>query len=161
MSTTTATIFIGHADPNDSGIHPTHFIQFTENDAPALILRDIEGKEKIKVIIPTIENTIDDIFLMIAVFILKQVRPSKEIHNFERKNLYELFEQNERLSLYGQTLKLFETNNIKVIINIFDTSHLLTLIDQVKKYSNDIEVTLTYLKKEYNVWSNKIEKTGF
>ena len=45
MATTTATILIGRAHQNDSGINPTHFIQFTENDRPALILQAIEGKE--------------------------------------------------------------------------------------------------------------------
>src|SRR5688572_19868333 len=88
MATTTATIFIGHAHQNGSGINPTHFIQFTENDRPALILREIEGGTKITVIVPTVENTIDDIYLMIAVFILKQIKPSREIHNLERNSLY-------------------------------------------------------------------------
>ena len=46
MATTTATILIGRAHQNDSGINPTHFIQFTENDRPALILQAIEGESK-------------------------------------------------------------------------------------------------------------------
>ena len=90
MATTTATILVGHAHQNGSGINPTHFIQFTENDRPALILREIEGGKRKKVIIPTVENTVDDIYLMIAVFILKLIKPSKEIHNLERKSLYEI-----------------------------------------------------------------------
>ena len=57
MATTTATILIGRAHQNDSGINPTHFIQFTENDRPTLILQAIEGESKKVVIIPTIENT--------------------------------------------------------------------------------------------------------
>lgn len=160
MATTTATIFIGLAHQNHSGINPTHLIQFTENDRLALILRDIEGKEEPKVIIPTIENTIDDIFLMIAIFILNLIKPSKEIHNFERKSLNEILDQNERLSLYSQTLKVFENNKVKVVINVLANSHLLDLFEQIKKYPNDIEVTLPSLKKEYNVWSNKIETKG-
>ena len=96
MATTTATILIGRAHQNDSGINPTHFIQFTENDRPALILQAIEGESKKVVIIPTIENTIDDIYLMIAVFILKAVKPSKKLNSFSRKSLYEILDEEER-----------------------------------------------------------------
>ena len=78
MPTTTATIFIEHALQNHSGINPTHLIRFTENDRPALILQSLESNDEPKVIIPTIENTIDDIYLTIAVFILKKVIPTKE-----------------------------------------------------------------------------------
>ena len=96
MATTTATILIGRAHQNDSGINPTHFIQFTENDRPALILHSIEGKSKKVVIIPTIENTIDDIYLMIAVFVLKAVKPSKKLNSITRKSLYEILDEEER-----------------------------------------------------------------
>jgi hypothetical protein len=43
---TTATILIGHAHQNHSGINPTHLIRFTENDRPALILQSLENNEK-------------------------------------------------------------------------------------------------------------------
>ncbi len=56
MATTTATIFVGHSHQNGGGINPTHLIQFTENDRPALILSDMDGKNERNVIIPTVEN---------------------------------------------------------------------------------------------------------
>jgi len=108
MATTTATIFIGRAHQNDGGIIPTHLIRFTENDRPALILQSLDGKNQSKVVIPTIENTVDDIYLMIAVYILKEVQPSKEIHNAKRDSMYELFDKQERLNLYAETLKVIE-----------------------------------------------------
>ncbi|CAN5827482.1 hypothetical protein BH24BAC1_BH24BAC1_10920 [soil metagenome] len=157
MATTTATIFVGHAHQNGSGINPTHFIQFTENDRPALILRDIEGKEERKVIIPTVENTIEDIFLLITVFILKMVKPSKEIHNFNRATIYDILDENERKELYKKSIDILKSNRIKVVINILDDSHLLSLIEQIKKYPNDYEITMPSLKKEFNAWSNKVE----
>ncbi len=160
MATTTATIFVGHSHQNGSGIIPTHLIQFTENDRPALILRDIEGKEELKVIIPTVENTIDDIYLLITVYILKLVNPSKEIHNFNKTSLYDILENSERQDLYRKSIESLKSNRIKVVINILDDSHLLSLIEQIKKYPNDYEVTLPSLKKEYNTWSNKIEAKG-
>ena len=160
MATTTATILIGRAHQNDSGINPTHLIQFTENDRPALILQAIEGESKKVVIIPTIENTIDDIYLMIAVFILKAVKPSKKLNSITRKSLYEILDEEERKSLYKKTKEILTANRIKVVFNILDNSHLLNLLKQIKKYPNDFEVTLPALKKELNVWSNKVITKG-
>lgn len=160
MATTTATIFVGSTHQNHSGINPTYLIRFTENDRPALILQDLEGKEELKVIIPTIENTIDDIYLMIAVYILKKITPSKEIHSKERKSLYEILDSEERISLYSETKKIFEETKIKLVFNILDGSHLLNQINVIKNYPNDFEVTLPALKKEYDAWTNKIITKG-
>ena len=160
MATTTATVFIGHAHQNNSGINPTHLIRFTENDRPALILQDLDGKEEIKVIIPTLENTVDDIYLMIAVYILKKILPSKEINNLQRNSLYELLDLEERISLYKESKKVFEEIKIKIVFNILDDSHLLSQIDVIKTYPNDFEVTLPAIKKEYSAWGNKIYTKG-
>ena len=160
MATTTATIFIGHAHQNHSGINPTHLILFTENDRPALILQSIDGQTDRKVIIPTVENTIDDIYLMIAVFILKKLSPSKEIHNLERKSLDDILDERERVQLYSDTKKIIEESNFKVVFNILDGSHLLDQVDIIKTYSSDFEVTLPALKKEHDVWAKKIVTKG-
>jgi hypothetical protein len=160
MATTTATIFIGTSHPNDGGINPKYLIRFTENDRPALILSELEGKMEDKVIIPTIENTIDDIYLMIGVFILKKIKPSKKINNKKRDSLYDILDKTERKKLYKQTLKLINEFNIKVVINILEGSHLLQIIEQINKYPNDFEVTITSIKKEYDRWSNSIKTTG-
>lgn len=157
MATTTATIFIGHAHQNHSGINPTHLIRFTENDHPALILQSLESKDEPKVIIPTIENTIDDIYLMIAVFILKKVTPTKEILNLDRISLYEILESKERFQLYEEAKNSFEGTGLKVVFNILDGSSLLSQVDLIKKYPNDYEITLPFIKYEYNVWSKKTE----
>lgn len=160
MATTTATIFIGQAHQNHSGINPTHMIRFTENDKPALILQMLDGNSENKVIIPTIENTVNDIYLMIAVFVLKKITPSKEIHNLQRKSLYDILDKQERFELYAETKKIFESTKIKLVFNVLDGSHLLNQIDIIKKYPNDFEVTLPTIKKEYDAWSNKIVIKG-
>ena len=160
MATTTSIILIGHAHQNNSGINPTHIIRFTENDRPALILQTLDGELERKVIIPTVENTVNDIYLMIAVFILKKVNPSEEIHNLDKMSLYEIIGEQERLSLYSETRKIFEQAKIKVVFNILDDSHLLNQIDIIKTYPNDFEVTLPALKKEFNAWTNKIVTKG-
>ncbi len=160
MATTTATIFIGRAHQNNSGINPTHFIQFTENDRPTLILKSIDLPLEHWVMIPTVENTIDDIYLMIAIYILKMLTPSKELNNSERKSVYELLDENERIELYRQTKKIFEETKIKIVFNILDDSHLLSQVDIIKTYPNDFEVTLPSVKKEYNAWTNKVITKG-
>lgn len=160
MATTTATIFIGQAHQNHSGISPTHFIRFTENDRPALVLHSIDENMERKVIIPTIEDTVNDIYLMIAVFILKKITPSKEIHSIERESLYDILDKNERLLLYSETRKIFEESKIKIVFNILDNSHLLSQVDIIKTYPNDFEVTLPALKKEYDAWAKNIITKG-
>ena len=160
MATTTATILIGQAHQNDSGIIPSHLIWFTENDRPSLILQSINQNTETKIIVPTIENTVDDIYLMVAVFILEKVKPSKEIHNLQRLSLYDILEETERHALYAETLKVFEETSIKLVFNILDDSHLLSQLEIIKKFPNDFEVTLPAIKKEYNAWSNKIITKG-
>lgn len=161
MSTTTTIIIVGQAHQNDSGIIPTHLIQFTENDRPALILTKMDGSIDRKVIIPTIEHTIDDIFLMIAVFVLKLVNPSINIHTNQKISLYELLNEQERMDLYSKTTLAFGNTRTKVVLNIFDGSHLLGQLDQLRKYPNDWEVTLPAIKQEFNAWHGKVETKGF
>ena len=99
MSTTTAIILIGQAHQNHSGINPTHLIRLTENDRPALILQSIESKEKPIIIVPTVENMVDDIYLMISVFILKGLNPGKELISKERQSIHDILREQERFEL--------------------------------------------------------------
>lgn len=160
MATTTATIFIGSAHPNHSGINPTHLIRLTENSRPALLLQPLQGQESVKVVIPTLENIVDDIYLMIAVYILQKVTPTKEIHTAKRTSLYDIFHEKERLSLYAETRKVIEATEIKVVFNILDDSHLLTQLDAIKNYPSDFEVTLPAFKNEFNSWANRTITKG-
>jgi len=161
MATTTATILIGNAHQNNSGINPTHIIRFTENDRPALILQSLDEQMERKVIIPTLENTIDDIYLMISVFILKELSLSCEIQNLVMESLNDTIEEKERYLLYAEGKRIFEKTKIKLVFNIFDDSHLLNQIDVIKTYPSDFEVTLPVLKKEFDVWANKVVTKGF
>ncbi len=147
MATTTAVILIGSAHQNDSGINPTHIIQFRENSRPSLVLQSLDSKIESQIVIPTIENTIEDIYLMIAVYILKEIHPSKDLQNSDRDSLYEIFSQEERQLLYDETFQVFERIRAKVVFNILDGSLLLNQVDTIKKYPNDFEVTLPKIKK--------------
>lgn len=161
MATTTAIILIGRTHPNSGGINPTHMIQFTENDRPALILQEIGGSLETEVVIPTVEDTVHDIYLTIAALVLKAINPMKAVCNENRDSLYDIFEMHERRTLYSEARKAIEEYNIKVVFNILHGSHLLSQTDVIKTYPNDIEVTLPVLLKEYNTWSGEIELNGF
>ncbi len=160
MATTTATILVGRAHQNHSGIIPTHLIRLTENSRPALIMQSLEGMEDVKIVIPTLENMVDDIYLMIAVFVLKKFENLEHIHNEESKSIYDLFSEKERYTLYNKTKKIIRGSGIKVVFNILDNSHLLSQIDIIKKYPKDIEVTLPSFKKEFNTWNKKVTAKG-
>lgn len=160
MATTTAIIIVGKAHQNHSGIIPSHYILFTENDKPALILNSMNNNNEKRVIIPTVENTIDDIYLMIAVYILKEITPSKDLHSPDRTSLHEILSDDERHSLYEEVKKLINTATIKVVFNILDDSHLLRQIELIKNYPNDFEVTLPSIKKEYDAWHKQVITKG-
>ena len=160
MATTTSIIFIGHAHQNHSGIIPTHFIQLIENDKPALILQSIDMTNESIVVTPTIESIVDDIYLMIACYVLCVVKPSKDIHSHKRESIKDILFEDERLTLYQSTLKAIQNNNIKLVFNILDGSVLLNKIEEIKNFPNDFEITLPTIKKEFDTWSNSIITKG-
>ncbi|MBK9150611.1 MAG: hypothetical protein IPM26_06240 [Saprospiraceae bacterium] len=161
MATTTAIILTGTAHRNHSGISPAHLIQLTENSRPALILQSMDGKDKPITIIPTIENMLDDVFLMISVLILKSVDPGKELYTQDRKSLYEILSDIERFELYEKAKGSLQTADIKVVFNLLEGCHLLHQIDKIDNYPCDFEVTVPKIKREFNAWSGKIEFKEF
>jgi hypothetical protein len=160
MATTTAIILIGQAHPNDSGINPTHLMQLTENDRPALILQNIGARGGEVVIIPTLENLLDDIYLTIAVYVLGIVNPPRSLDSFDKKSLYDIFSSEERQRLYEETKDALQKNRFKVTFNILEGSHLLQKVEQIKQYPNDFEVTLPAFKKEFDIWSGSVVTKG-
>jgi hypothetical protein len=152
MATTTATIFIGQTHQNDSGIIPTHLIQFTENDTPGIKLINLSTLKPIK-IIPSIDKPIDDIFLVIAIYILGGISISKQLEN---NCVSEVFEKHELHELYNQSKNILEVQKIKTVFNLLDNSILLRHIEDIKQYPNDFEITTPIYKKEYNRWSNEV-----
>lgn len=152
MATTTATIFIGQAHQNDSGIIPTHLIQFTENDIPGIKLINLSTLKSIKCI-PSIDRPIDDIFLVISTYVLGGISISKQLEN---NCVSEVFEKNELIELYDQSKKIFEVQKIKTVFNLLDNSILLRHIEDIKHYPNDFEITTPAYKKEYDRWSNEV-----
>ena len=158
MGTLTAFIFIGTSHPNHGGINPTHCITLSENSRPCLQMKRIDDNEEIIRIIPTIENMVDDIYFLIYSFILKKNYEKQEFH---LKEMYSLFNADERKSIYNEVKKELLDKNIKIVFNILKGSTLINKIDEIKKYPNDYEVTAPLFKKEYNQWTGKIEEKEF
>ena len=157
MATTTAIILIGKAHQNDSGILPRCLVFLTENSRPAFTIKSINGSGKEIIIIPTIEDTIDDLYLMIAVYILKIIKPKKELFSEDRKSMYDLFTHNERERMYLETMIILKKFRMKLVFNLLDCCSLLNQIETIKKYPNDYEITVPLLKKEYNEWTERVE----
>lgn len=157
MATTTAIILIGKAHQNDSGILPQYLIFLTENSRPVFTLKSINGNKKEIILIPTVENIIDDLYFMIAVYILKIIKPKKELFSEDRKSMYDIFTNKEREMMYCETRIKLKMFRIKLVFNLLDCSTLLNQIKTVKKYPNDYEITVPLLKKEYNEWTERIE----
>lgn len=89
-------------------------------------------------------------------FILNKIKPAKDIDNWERLSMYDLFDENERSSLYEESKIIIMDTSIKLVFNILKGSHLLNYVDIIKEYPNDLEITLSTLKKELSAWSDKL-----
>lgn len=150
MASTTAFIFVGGTDLYHGGIYPTHFIELTENSRPALILHSYQVKRPPLVVIPTVENMADDVFLMICVYIMKKLNPVKQLHTKNKTSLYDILEDQERFELYKQAKAIFETNYIYIVFNLLIGSTLLRQIDKIKEYPINCEVTVPLFKKVFD-----------
>jgi hypothetical protein len=165
MSTITATILVGTAHPYDGGIQPTHMIQMTENSRIALHLHAFASDPHVrtftdptpgrgKVFIPTPDQTIDDIFLIISTYILRAVNSPVQLHGPEKKSFSSLLDKEKRAELYGQSKSALQGLNMKVVFHLLDNSHLLRSMDQIEAYPCDFEITKTFKKRLQDGWSN-------
>ena len=132
MATTTSFILAGKSHPNDGGINIYHCIQLTEGSAPAYTMRAwVEdeliypdmAQDKTKVMIPTIENALDDLLLMIMVWAVKDM-PEVHFSVNDRIEMYSIAEA-ERLQLYALSKQLAAKTALKLVINIIDSKCLL------------------------------------
>lgn len=159
MSTITATILVGTAHRYDGGIQPTHMIQVSEGHRIALHLHrfgtdpyvrtftePVDGKRI--TIIPTVDQIVDDVFLMISTYILGKVKPLFPLHGPDKKSLNELFSDDELQNLYRQSKASLETLNMKVVFHLLDESHLLTKLEQIECYPCEFEITRTVTKRK-------------
>jgi len=149
MATTTSFILVGKSHPNDGGINIYHCIQLTEGSAPAytmrtwvedeLIYRDI-ANDKTKVMIPTIENALDDLLFMIMVWAEKDMSEVFFAAD-ERIEMYSIADE-ERFKLYALSKQLAAKTALKLVINLIDSKSLLNenQLAQLADYSIEFQV---------------------
>ena len=149
MATTTSFILAGKSHPNDGGINIYHCIQLTEGSAPAYTMRAwVEdeliypdmAKDKTKVMIPTIENALDDLLLMIMVWAVKDMSDVYFSVN-DRIEMYSIADE-ERFKLYALSKQLAAKTALKLVINLIDSKSLLNenQLAQLADYSIEFQV---------------------
>jgi len=145
MGTITAIISVGHSHMYSGGIIPSHHIFLSENDRPNLTIIELPIQNpslssKVIYVFPTYDNLVEDIFLTIAVYILKIFDIEIDIYTYEYASIDKILSIEERNDLYKKTREHLETNNIKVLFTIMEGSSLMSSIDLIKTYPNEIEI---------------------
>jgi hypothetical protein len=153
MATFTAQMLIGQKHSYDSGIiNISHSLYLSENSRPAWILTptDIFNEHKQAqpriTWIPTLENMLDDILLMVSYFILKDENISQELSKIDSKKLsflemYEDIDKETRLKLYKSNKDIIGGyKDLKLVFSIFKGSSLISAIEEIKNYGLDYEL---------------------
>jgi len=168
MSIITAQILVGNIHPNHNGIIPSAVIYLSENSRPALILLkedlSLSTKKRDKYVwIPTVENMIDDIMLMIGLLILKDKKLKKIEKNYlTEKNLskIELYKDircEDLKELYSVNKEIIQNSkSSKVVFSVFKESTLNNKLSDLKDYNINIEICTTKFLRFYSDWSKKI-----
>lgn len=159
MSTITAFILVGKAHEKYSGIIPTHYISLYESDHPSLSLHRIEDNKEIIRIKPSTDKLIDNIYLLINIFVLKEDINSTDKMN--GKQIHKYFNENKENMTHEKLIEILKTFDFKVVFNILTGSTLLNQLERIKDYPNDIEITVPKFRKEYSNKTNKVEIDEF
>jgi len=154
MSSITAQILVGTPDQFHDGINPTHYLFLSENDRPTWLLleENIYFNKKpsnIKPIvwIPTLENMLEDAFLMISIYILKDQEILNELRNIfhgntpEQIEIYSHLDEIDLKMLYKKNREFLKKHiNLKMVITILKGSHIFNRLNALDKYEVDAEV---------------------
>ena len=156
MAATTAIIFVGSAHPNDDGLRPEGMIEFIEGDSPAFIFprrldrrptdRELRRPMNALVVIPTLENMLDDLMLFIAFKLVGAASVSQTMHQYcgrfveqaQRFEMYGDLTPEQRQDLYQKVKKLEDFP--KVGVCLFTGSELARTVSHIKEYSMEYEV---------------------
>lgn len=170
MGTLTAQILVGSPHPNHDGIQPTHYLFLSENSRPAWVLvrqnvfEEDKASEKKIIWIPTVENMLEDAFLMIAVHvqrgqeIVELARSFCNSTDLDRLELYEHFNDSRRRQLYAKCRLL--SGFPKVIISVFRGSTIQGQLRLIEKYQMDVEVCCPMYSRLFSEWSDETRIEG-
>ena len=125
MASLTAQMLIVKSHPYHGGINPTHYLFLSENSRPAWILvpqnfiyKDVVLETKITWI-PTLDSILEDAFLMIALYVIKDkqiVNMAKKYLSSNQKDWAELYDDitiDNRFQMYEKCQKI--KSDIRII----------------------------------------------
>jgi len=170
MGTLTAQILVGSPHVNHDGIQPKNYLFLSENSMPAWVLvpQNIFGEHittKRITWIPTVENMLEDAFLMIAVHIIKNSEILElaksfydKIQQTERLELYEHFNDSQRKQLYEECRHISKFP--KLIISVFRYSTIQKQLKVVQEYKMDVEVCCPIYSRLYSGWTKETRVEG-
>jgi hypothetical protein len=150
MAAITALIFVGYPHPNDGGLRPLVTIQYSEGDRPAFTFPRHTGERRDTssrfVLIPSLENMLDDLLMIIAYREIQDPNVVKCLNCFCNENVeqigrlkvYEELTPDQRTEIYEHVKKI--TCFPKVGICLFKGSELLNTVDHIKEYKMEYEV---------------------
>jgi hypothetical protein len=148
MPATTAFIIVGVDHLNDGTITPYDYIDFCEDSYFSFKMRSLNEQDLVysgldfqnqKELIPSLDNIIDDLMLMISVYSLGlQVNGMTDHLFFDIKNI----SIDERDALYQRSMEITKKSKIKVVISIINSNSSLTeeRINRLTNYGIDYNV---------------------
>lgn len=115
------------------------------------------NREKRVVWVPTVDDMLEDAFLMIALHVVKDQDLVQMARSFSRAatshrlELYDSFEDAQRRELYEKCRGL--TAFPKIILSVFTGSTLMGQLGVIEKYDMDIEVCTPAYARLFSPWS--------
>lgn len=145
MATYSAQFLIGSQHPYGGGIIPRFRMYFSENDRPAWVLRREEGGRPLTIWIPTKDRTIEDAFLIISLYVLREEEILKRFENVMNKkppiDLYKEFDEEELKEFYEKNREVLNKHRgLKVVISVLESSHIEKQLPVVENYEIGLEV---------------------
>ncbi len=171
MATFTAHILVGSAHPNHGGISPTHHLYLSENSRPAWLLiadnlvdRMSDTPSETITWIPTLENTLEDALLMIALYVVKDssVRDvARDLLGTKDANSVTLHEDIDEQQLH----QLYERSRAadipaKLVLTVMHGSAVMRQLKVLEKYTMEVEVCVPYYTRSYSRWEGQVVVRG-
>jgi hypothetical protein len=163
MSTVTATILVGSAHQNHTGIIPTHQLLLTENSRPAWSLFDMHSGNRRSVWVPTVEDMLEDGLLMVGLLVVQDEELIAAARGFrggysDRVEMYDDIDESERRRLHELCRGLGPIT--KLVVTVLEGSSLARQLAVLRRYQFGVEVCPSVYQRESSSWSEAVQERG-
>jgi len=131
----------------------THYLVYTHGDRPCFELVSEDKNQGEKMIIPSKDTFIDDMFFMIYTFIFKKY-PDNDFSGNQIKEI--ITDEKERRSLYQKIQEFLKNQDIDIDFYISEDSSIFDQISDIKHYSNNYKVFITSSHEDFCRFYNKV-----